>query len=59
MGARAQASAEADALPGPEAWLARIEALESAGRLDEAAIERERLEEAYPGWLAQHAPARD
>lgn len=56
---RVQASAEADALPSPEAWLARIEALESAGRLDEAAIERERLEEAYPGWLAQQALARD
>lgn len=36
----------------PEAWLERIEALEAAGRLEEAARERALLEEAYPGWLA-------
>ncbi len=39
----------------PEEWLTRIEALESAGRHDEAAAERQRLEAAYPGWLADHA----
>lgn len=38
-------------LPRPEDWLARIEALEAAGRHDEALAERERLEAAYPGWL--------
>jgi hypothetical protein len=36
----------------PEAWLEKIEALETAGRLEEAARERALLEEAYPGWLA-------
>jgi len=39
--------------PSPEAWLARIEALERAGREDEAARERAALEAAYPGWLEQ------
>jgi hypothetical protein len=39
------------AYPSPEAWLARIEALEQAGREDEAARERAALEAAYPGWL--------
>jgi len=43
----------------PEEWLARIEALEAAGRHDEAEAERQRLEEAYPGWLAGHAAQRD
>jgi hypothetical protein len=37
--------------PTPEAWLARIEALEQAGLEDEAARERAALEAAYPGWL--------
>jgi hypothetical protein len=54
---RAQPAAVAPA--GPEAWLARIESLESAGRLEEAAAERRELEAAYPGWLAQHATSRD
>jgi len=39
--------------PSPEAWLARIEALERAGREDEAARERAALEATYPGWLEQ------
>jgi len=39
------------AYPSPEAWLARIQALEQAGREDEAARERAALEAAYPGWL--------
>lgn len=43
----------------PEDWLARIEALEAAGRRDEAEAERRRLEEAHPGWLAEHAAQRD
>lgn len=42
--------------PSPEAWLARIEALERAGREDEAARERAALEAAYPGWLEQREP---
>jgi hypothetical protein len=47
-------------VPGtPEDWLARIEALEAAGRHEEAEAERRRLEEAYPGWLAEHAGQRD
>lgn len=45
--------------PDPEAWLAKIEALEAAGRTEEAAAERERLEAAYPGWLEQRARGRD
>jgi hypothetical protein len=36
----------------PEAWLARIEALEAAGQMEDAARERALLEQAYPGWLA-------
>ncbi len=43
----------------PERWLERIEALEAAGRREEAAAERQRLEAAYPGWLAQQATQRD
>ena len=43
----------------PERWLERIEALEAAGRHEEAAAERQRLEAAHPGWLAQHAVQRD
>jgi hypothetical protein len=35
----------------PEAWLKKIEALEEAGRTEEAARERVSLEKAYPGWL--------
>jgi hypothetical protein len=35
----------------PEAWLKKIEALEAAGRTEEAARERALLEKAYPGWL--------
>lgn len=58
-GLRAPESAEADALPEPEAWLSRIEALEAEGRMQEAAAERERLEAAYPGWLEQRARSRD
>lgn len=49
---------EAGLLPAEE-WLARIEELEAAGRLDEARAERERLEAAYPGWLAGQARKRD
>jgi len=56
---RAPASAEADALPEPEAWLSQIEALEAEGRMQEAVAERERLEAAYPGWLEQRARSRD
>ncbi len=43
----------------PEEWLERIEALEAAGRQDEARAELQRLEAAHPGWLAQHASERD
>jgi hypothetical protein len=43
----------------PEDWLARIEALEAEGRHAEAEAERQRLEAAHPGWLAQHAGERD
>jgi hypothetical protein len=43
----------------PARWLERIEALEAAGRHEEAAAERQRLEAAHPGWLAQHAAQRD
>ncbi len=43
----------------PEEWLELIEALEAAGRHDQARAERQRLEAAYPGWLAQHASQRD
>lgn len=51
--AAAARTAERAATPvTPEAWLERIEALETAGRLEEAARERALLEEAYPGWLA-------
>ena len=51
--AAAARTAERAAAPvTPEAWLERIEALETAGRLEEAARERALLEEAYPGWLA-------
>ena len=49
---RAAPMAAAQSLPSPEAWLARIEALEAEGKLEQAAAERERLEAAYPGWLA-------
>ena len=45
--------------PDPQAWLARIEALEAEGRIQEAAAERERLEAAYPGWLERRARGRD
>jgi hypothetical protein len=51
--AAAARTAEKVAVPDtPETWLERIEALETAGRLEEAARERALLEEAYPGWLA-------
>ena len=43
----------------PERWLERIEALETAGRHEEAAAERQRLEAAHPGWLTEHAGQRD
>lgn len=43
----------------PRDWLARIEALEAAGRREEAEAERRRLEIAHPGWLAEHAAQRD
>jgi hypothetical protein len=43
----------------PERWLGRIEALEAAGRREEAEAERARLEAAHPGWLAEHAATRD
>jgi hypothetical protein len=57
---RGAASAKAAApMPDPEAWLAKIEALEAAGRTEEAAAERERLEAAYPGWLEQRIRGRD
>jgi hypothetical protein len=53
--ATAARTAERAATPvTPEAWLEKIEALETAGRLEEAARERALLEEAYPGWLAAH-----
>ena len=45
--------------PDPAAWLAKIEALEADGRMQEAAAERARLEAAYPGWLEQRARGRD
>jgi hypothetical protein len=45
---------ERSAMPvSPEAWLEKIEALEAAGRTEEAASERALLETAYPGWLAR------
>jgi hypothetical protein len=51
--AAAASTAEGAATPvTPEAWLERIDALETAGRLEEAARERALLEQAYPGWLA-------
>lgn len=53
-GALQDAPAEA-----PERWLERIEALEAAGREEEAAAERQRLEAAHPGWLAQRNGQRD
>jgi len=53
------AKAAAPPPPDPEAWLAKIEALEADGRPREAATERERLEAAYPGWLEQRARGRD
>ena len=56
---RARIQAADAVLPAPEEWLARIEALEAAGRHDEARSERERLEAAYPGWLAGQARKRD
>jgi len=57
---RAAPSAKAAApLPDPEAWLAEIEALEADGRMQEAAAERARLEQAYPGWLEKRARSRD
>jgi len=43
----------------PEAWLARIEALEAEGLSAQADAERQRLEETYPGWLAEHESGRD
>jgi len=39
----------------PEAWLEKIEALETEGRTEEAARERVLLEQTYPGWLADRA----
>jgi hypothetical protein len=51
--------ARAQSPPAPEAWLARIESLEAEGKLEQAAAERERLEAAYPGWLAQHAAGQE
>ncbi|MBX3704309.1 MAG: hypothetical protein KF822_11100 [Steroidobacteraceae bacterium] len=38
----------------PEEWLARIEALRAAGRVEEAEAELKRLETAFPGWLERH-----
>jgi hypothetical protein len=40
----------------PEQWYAEIEALRAAGKDAEAEAELARLEEAYPGWLEEHAP---
>src|SRR6185295_2424584 len=48
--------AESDAATAgrtPEEWYAEIEALRAAGRDVEADAELAKLEEAYPGWLAQ------
>jgi hypothetical protein len=42
-------------LEAPDDWLARIQALEAAGYLEEAGRQRQLLEAAYPGWLADHA----
>lgn len=53
------AAGEAGALPDPEQWLERIEALKAEGRTEEAATQRQQLEVAYPGWLAQREAARD
>ena len=53
------ASLESTPRPEPVGWLSRIESLEAAGRLEEAAAERARLEAAWPGWLAEHARNRD
>ena len=58
--ARMRSTAEADVgTATPEQWLERIEVLEAAGRREEARAERQRLEAAYPGWLAAHPPGRD
>jgi hypothetical protein len=58
--ATARASRSAAPVPEtPQDWLARIEGLEAAGRHEEAEAERRRLEEAYPGWLEEHAGQRD
>jgi hypothetical protein len=52
-------AADAAAPDTPERWFERIQALEAAGRHEEAEAERARLEAAHPGWLAEHAAARD
>lgn len=56
---RAPANAKSAGPPDPQAWLEMIEALEVAGRMEEAAAERARLEAAYPGWLEQRSGRRD
>jgi hypothetical protein len=56
---REKALADEASLPTAEEWLARIEELEAAGRRKEARAERERLEAAYPGWLAGRSRKRD
>jgi hypothetical protein len=56
---REKALADEASLPTAEEWLARIEELEAAGRREEARAERERLEAAYPGWLAGRSRKRD
>lgn len=42
----------------PEAWYADIEALRTAGRIEEADAELARFEAAYPGWLEKHRPQK-
>ena len=51
----ARQAASTPGLEAPDDWLARIEALEAAGQLEEAERQRQLLEAAYPGWLADHA----
>ena len=40
----------------PEEWYAEIEKLRAAGKKREAKRELKKLEEAHPGWLAEHHP---
>lgn len=40
----------------PEEWYEEIEALRAAGRIGDAEAELDRLEAAWPGWLAKHHP---